>query len=132
MLCSLNGELFDVTIGNGCVSDKGFYIDSGLRDRIGESGLSVFGDRGYRGSAYVIAPNKKHVEMEENLEFPLQFHYRAVVETVFARVKMFAATSSTFKQSVALQKYVLLIVFKIVAKMIKENPLRSPDFFSEE
>jgi hypothetical protein len=51
-----------------------------------------------------------------------QYHFRSVIETVFARVRTFKATDIRFKQSVTTN-------YQIIAYNLKESPLRNEEFF---
>ena len=126
-IASLNGTIFDVYVSNGSTNDQGLFIGSRTRDLLRQMGMKVIGDRGYPVTDVTVVTDIEVEDQED--ENRRQFHYRAVIETVFAIVKDFECTASTFRQAVALHKMAVLVSFQLAAQQLKKSPLRGEDYF---
>jgi hypothetical protein len=75
---------------------------SGARNYLQKVDSRALGDRGYDTDRAVLAPmDNRDIEYWNSQ----QYHFRVVVENVFANVKNFKAAKNTFKQYVTLQSY---------------------------
>lgn len=130
LVCGLNGEIFHVYIAEGRNNDLGLLTKSHIQMELRENKMKCLGDRGYNETETVLVPLHNP---QENSEIDYinhrQYHFRAVVETVFSRVKNWKAAEIKFKQNVTTQSYVLMIAYQLTAHEIKNKPLRNEQFF---
>lgn len=132
VFCGLNGKIFEVCFSNGSECDQGLYNKAGFFQKLKEKEIRVLADRGFDRDSQLIVPignpyNNSFIDKVNKI----QYQFRAVVETVFSRVKNWKVTDYKYKQSVTSQIYALDIVFQMVSSIINENPLRTSYFFEE-
>jgi len=118
LIVSHEGELWNVTLKNGHHNDQGVFNISGTRDKLLELNIKLLGDNGYH-SAYILTPREMPNE-EQSL-----FHRRtrAIVERVIGFAKCWAFASGRCRLSPELQRIGLMIIYELVASIIRQFPL---------
>jgi len=129
-ISDLAGRIVHVFIGQGRNNDTGMYTLSGARILLREANLIAIGDRGYDTNETILAPMENYDE-DSDVDYwnSQHYHFRAVIENVFAIVKQWMSAKNQFKQFVILQKYVLGIIYNLAADNINQKPLRKDNFF---
>jgi len=131
LVASHEGIPMRVDIGLGHNNDAGMLNLTGLSQWISDNNEFLFADRGYH-HPNLITPTSN--DSTDNILWNNR-HYgiRSAVETVFKRVKDFQIAGSTpFRQSVAFQRIVLMVIYQLVAKKLKETPLRTPMWYANQ
>jgi len=131
LVISHEGIPLRLDIGLGHNNDSGMINLTGLSQWLLDNNEMLFADRGYI-HPNLITPVEN--DSSDNILWNNR-HYglRSAVETVFKRVKdYYIAGPVPFRQSVAFQKIVLMVVYQIVAKKLKERPLRTPMWYAQQ
>lgn len=129
VLCGLNGHIYDVYIGEGKNNDRGMLTVSGVNAKMREKNMKALGDRGYNTTSTIVAPkdNPNNIPAIDFFNHE-HYHFRAVVETVFGRVKTWKAAEIKFKQLITTQGMALLAIYNIVAKENILSPIRDEGY----
>eukprot|EP01091_Cochliopodium_minus_P004956 TRINITY_DN1485_c0_g1_i7.p1 TRINITY_DN1485_c0_g1~~TRINITY_DN1485_c0_g1_i7.p1 ORF type:complete len:261 (-),score=14.60 TRINITY_DN1485_c0_g1_i7:351-1133(-) len=93
--CGLNGDIYDLVISPGSNSDQSVFRMSQTSHLYATQGFRAFGDRGFANDPQLSVPLVNPFESEHIEQYNHnQYHYRSVIETVFARTKNFQAANN--------------------------------------
>jgi len=122
VVCSLDGNIWQVILALGHNNDRGVFKERGTKEFVEEKHIKLLADRGYSHANLVTPQDDLKSESWNNVQKGL----RSVVESVFARVHIYAITSpnNKFKLSPEMQQLVLIVCYNLSQIMIEQFPIR--------
>jgi hypothetical protein len=127
LICNLEGVPIRIDIGLGHNNDVHMFNESSVGTWLVQNNVKLFADQGY-SHPNLITPIKANNDAEQILLFR-QYTYRSAVETVFSQAKNWLIAKYPFKQSIFFQEMVLMVIYQMIAKYMKDNPLRDISWY---
>ena len=127
IVCSLTGEIYDVTIFPGRVNDQ-MAFNQTWQQLLTQKNIKLLADGGY-SDINLITPKRKIQNINDKVWNNIQMSFRSVVEHVNSVVHFFKYGSTKIRgHEPELQAYCLKVIYNLAAQTLDIFPLRN-DFF---